>query len=290
MADATSIRRLPGGVTAATDGGVLVVIAHPDDEVFVSGTICLCAEIGLPVDILSVTAGESGGAGAVEQVPGQGVADIRRAELAQSAAALGAGEPVFLGQADVADPAAAGPEAWNTTTIIGELTRLIRCRRPVVILTHGPLGGYGHAAHSLTYRCVAEAVAQSAFQGALFSFCARVRGAFFSWHFDQDSCVRIDARAFQARRVASLSCHRSQRDYFLQPYFPRTGRKRLSALFGYALAFTAAGRKRVPIATPERFFDRFPTEGLALQQTPADGRPHFFLECFADDHRVQIDR
>ena len=39
---------------------ILVVIAHPDDEVFASGTICLCAERGFRISIACATDGEGG--------------------------------------------------------------------------------------------------------------------------------------------------------------------------------------------------------------------------------------
>jgi hypothetical protein len=117
-----------------------------------------------------------------------------------------------------------------------------------------------------------------------------MKQAFFSWHFDQPSDVVTDVRAYLRRRSASLSYHQSQIDYFLQPYFPRSLRKYLSASFGYLFSFTAAGRKRVPIATPSRFFERFPTEGLALQKPPAPPYSHFFLEHYRNDPRVTIGR
>src|SRR5207244_984291 len=39
---------------------ILVVIAHPDDEVFVSGTICLCAEKGFTISLVCATDGDGG--------------------------------------------------------------------------------------------------------------------------------------------------------------------------------------------------------------------------------------
>jgi hypothetical protein len=126
-----------------------------------------------------------------------------------------------------------------------------------------------------------------AFSESIFSFCGQVKRAFFSWRFDDPSTVLIDASDFLRRRSASLSYHQSQSEFFLSPYFPHTFRKLLSALFGFALAFTVAGRKRVVIATPARFFKRYPIEGLVLRQAPADGRRHFFLERFANDRRVR---
>jgi N-acetylglucosamine malate deacetylase 2 len=270
--------------------GILVVIAHPDDEIFVSGTICLCAERGFKVTLVCVTDGEGGSR---ELLSGKSITrlgEVRRQELTLSAWALGASEVSFLGQADVANPDAEGDGSWDQPTLISKLGDIIWQYNPQLILTHGPLGGYGHPAHRLLHRCVMAAAKATSFSGSIFSFCGQVKGAFFSWHFDQPSDVLVDGRTFLHNRAASLSYHQTQVAYFVQPHFPRSVRKLASAIFGFAFAFTAAGRKRVPIATPTRFFQKFPTEGLVLQKGPIAGRPHFFLEHYLNDHRVQIDR
>ena len=266
---------------------ILVVIAHPDDEVFVSGTICLCTERGFKISIACATDGEAGSRDGQPDVP---LAEIRRQELALSAAVLGAAEVCLLGQADSAHPDTEGEGAWDQPGLIGSLGNLIRQNNPQLILTHGPQGGYGHSAHRLVYRSVAAAAQAVSFAGSIFSFCGKVDGAFFSWHFDQHADVLVDARGFLSRRSASLSCHQTQLAYFVQPHFPRSLRKIASALFGFTFAFTEAGRKRMPIATPARFFRKFPTEGLVLQKAPGAGRAHFFQEHFSNDHRVQINR
>jgi hypothetical protein len=67
-------------------------------------------------------------------------------------------------------------------------------------------------------------------------------------------------------------------------------RKYLSASFGYLLSSKAVARKRVPIATPSRFFARFPLEGLALQKSPDPPHSHFFIEHYWNDPRVTISR
>ena len=100
--------------------------------------------------------------------------------------------------------------------------------------------------------------------------------------------VLIDARCFFRRRIASLCYHQSQSEFFLTPYAPGNIRNLLSVMFGLAFSFTEAGRKRVPIVTPDRFFKRFPIEGLALQATGSERSPHFFQEYFSDDARVRI--
>jgi LmbE family N-acetylglucosaminyl deacetylase len=269
---------------------ILIVIAHPDDEVFVSGTICLCAEKGFRISFICATDGEGGSRDLLFSKSSIRLGEIRRQELMLSAWALGASEICFLGQADSAIPDAEGEGSWDQPILISTLGDIIRRHDPKLILTHGPLGGYGHPAHRLVYRCVMAAAQAISFSGSIFSFCGKVEGAFFSWHFDQPSDVLVDARTFLYRRAASLSYHQSQVAYFVQPVYPRTIRKFASALFGFAFAITVAGRKRVPIATPARFFRRFPTEGLVLQKAPNAGRPHFFLEHYLNDHRVRINR
>jgi N-acetylglucosamine malate deacetylase 2 len=268
---------------------ILIVIAHPDDEIFASGTICLCAESRFRVALACVTDGSAGGRSILSESSRQSLSDIRARELALSCAALGVHYVTRYGLRDVADPIE-GRDVWNQVGLIDMLVDTINHINPEMILTHGPSGGYGHPAHRLTFHCVKAAAERSAFAGSIFSFCARPPHPFFTWHFDQPADIVIDARRFRERRAASLGSHRSQIDYFLRPYFPRNGRKVLSAICGYSLAWTDFGRKRVPIATPERFFDRFPLEGLALQRGPRTGEPHFFAKHYVDRNEIQIDR
>ena len=273
--------------TAVDRADILVVIAHPDDEIFVSGTICLCVEKGFAVTLVCATDGSGGGRDLLHDRPDLELGQIRRRELMLSASVLGVNAVLFLGLADVSS-ADAIDSSWDQPHVIRTLEEVIQRANPELILTHGPLGGYGHPAHRAVHRYVVTAAREVSFPGSIFSFCADTRNAFFSWHFDQPSNVQVNARGFLRRRAASLSYHQSQIDYFLQPYFPRTPRKYLSTLFGFAFARTETGRKRIPIGTPNRFFRRFPVEGLALQKAPDAGRAHFFGEHFAHDDRVQI--
>lgn len=261
---------------------VLVVIAHPDDELFVSGTLCLCADRGFEITLVCLTGAEGAARDGVPAVE-------RQRELERSARNLGIGRVVSLGFPDVGAPSAPGDPAWDAQSLARQLGAIIRDLRPALILTHGPRGGYGHQAHRWAHQGVMAAVAASAHPGSTFAFCGRTPGAFFSWHFEGESSVLVDARPFLTRRAASLDCHQSQIDFFVQPHLPRSARKRLSAAFGYLFAWTEAGRKRVPIGTARRFFERFPIEGLMLQRAPRE-QPHFFAEHFADDPRVTIAR
>ena len=263
---------------------VLTVIAHPDDEVFASGVLCLCADQGFDLTLVCVTDGE-GASGRRSAEAGQ----TRRGELQCSARALGLTRVLFLGLADVAAPDGPGEGGWGERQLVDSLARLMSDAPPDLVLTHGPKGGYGHAAHRITHRAVLAAADQARLQGSVFSFCGRTPGAFFSWHLEGPSAVIVDASCFTDRRSASLDCHASQLDFFVQPHRPRSLRKLLSAAFGYVFIGTEAGRKRVPIGTSRRFFSRFPVEGLELHKAPRQG-PHFFARHFPDDRRVTIAR
>jgi LmbE family N-acetylglucosaminyl deacetylase len=271
----------PASTPEPAAGSVLVVIAHPDDELFVSGTLCLCADRACQVMLVCLTDGEGG-------IPA-GAPTQRRGEMERSARNLGVREVIFLGFPDVDAPSESGDPAWDEPQLVRQLATIIVDLQPALILTHGPRGGYGHQAHRWTHEGVTAAAEAAAYAGSLFSFCGRTPRAFFSWHFEGESAVLIDARPFLTRRAASLDCHRSQIDFFVQPHPPRSPRKLLSAAFGYLFSWTEAGRKRVPIGTARRFFERFPVEGLMMQRAPP-GRPHFFAEQFADDPRVTIAR
>jgi len=260
---------------------ILVVIAHPDDELFVSGTLCLCADRGFEITLACLTDGEGA-------APAGGPAERRR-ELEGSARNLGAARVVFLGFPDVGSRSAPDDPKWDEQSLAGQLSAIFLDVKPDLILTHGPRGGYGHQAHRWAHRAVMAAADATAYSGSLFSFCGRAPRAFFSWHFESDSAVLVNARPFLARRAASLDAHQSQIDSFVQPHFPRSPRKLMSAAFGYLFSWTEVGRKRVPIGTARRFFERFPVEGLMLQKAPRE-RAHFFAEHFADDPRVTIAR
>ncbi len=269
---------------------VVVVIAHPDDEIFVSGTLCLCADAGFRTTLICVTNGEGGSDDLLYFGSDRSLSEIRREELSLSAWVLRVTQVQFLNERDVPDPEMTKNAAWDLPKLTNRLASKIREEDPQLILTHSPLGGYGHAAHGLVNSCVMAAASEISFAGSIFSFCGKVQNSFFSWHFDEHSQVLVDARPFLKRRAASLAYHQTQASFFLQPYFPGTLRKFASALFGYTFAFSEAGRKRIPIETTTRFFKRFPVEGLVLRKSPSSGGCHFFLQNFANAPQVKITR
>ncbi len=276
------------GLGSSRKAEVLAVIAHPDDEIFMSGTLCLLGEKKLRIALVCVTDGENGLTELFQQIKSElPLAAIRRRELALSAWALGVHEVECLGLEDIPPEEWGKGRAWNQANLIGALRKAIQQSDPKLILTHGPRGGYGHPAHQEVSRCVTAAARDVSFAGSLFSFAGHVKPEFFSWHFDQPSNVLIDARCFLRRRIASLCYHQTQSEFFLKPDKPRTINEVWSATFGLTFGFTEAGRKCIPIVTATRFFQKFPTEGLVLQMA-ANERSHFFQEHFGNDARVRF--
>lgn len=137
---------------------ILVILAHPDDEITIAPVLARVARIGGKVTLIYATSGDAGpGSSGLER--GKELAKLREQEGRCAAFALGLEEPVFwrLGDGTLATMARAPESAAKqalalTTTAIDEI-------RPEVIMTWGPDGGYGHADHRMISAIVTQAVA-----------------------------------------------------------------------------------------------------------------------------------
>jgi N-acetyl-1-D-myo-inositol-2-amino-2-deoxy-alpha-D-glucopyranoside deacetylase len=123
--------------------GILGIFAHPDDEGSSAGTLARYAARGFPVYVACATRGD--GADAKIKDPSLATPEtlgaVRSQELACACEKLGIQPPIFLGLQDGEVDQAPVEE---TGQAIG---RLIRELRPLVVITHGPEGGYGHPDH-----------------------------------------------------------------------------------------------------------------------------------------------
>jgi LmbE family N-acetylglucosaminyl deacetylase len=174
-----------GRLTAHGDGPRFTLVsfhAHPDDEsLLTGGTLAKAAADGHRVVLVTATAGERGLAG-TEDGHGDTLANVRLAELAAAAAALGCARVVTLGYGDSGlypDPADA--DAFVHVDVDAAATRLadvLREEQADVLTIYDPSGGYGHPDH-VQVHCVGAEAARLA--GTPVVLEATVPGALFRW-------------------------------------------------------------------------------------------------------------
>src|SRR5437868_3983420 len=135
-------------------GGLLLVMAHPDDESMGSGGLVLRhTRAGIATHLICATYGEQGWNGKPKGARKEDLAEIRAKELEEAAAAL----------------ALSGVELWDypdggvsrsdqqeiTQRVWDEISKL----RPRVVVGWGPDGAYGHPDHIAMGACTDAAVA-----------------------------------------------------------------------------------------------------------------------------------
>ncbi len=131
--------------------GLLLVLAHPDDECFFGGgALAWYARKGVPTALLSFTDGQAGRMGTGGRI-GTAAPDIlgpiRRQELERAARVLGIPMLITPGWMD------GGLKDVPDEEGIALVTRWVRELRPEVLISFGPEGGAsGHADHRAAWR------------------------------------------------------------------------------------------------------------------------------------------
>ena len=114
-------------------GAVLGVFAHPDDpEFFAGATFAKWAADGAHITFVIATSGDKGSAD--PDMTQERLVEIREAEERQAAAALGVKDVVFLRYKD--------GELFPTLELRRDITRLIRLKKPDVVVTLDPTRWY----------------------------------------------------------------------------------------------------------------------------------------------------
>jgi N-acetyl-1-D-myo-inositol-2-amino-2-deoxy-alpha-D-glucopyranoside deacetylase len=149
---------------------LMLIYAHPDDEVMTGGVTARAAARGIRVVLVVATRGDEGEIQDPELARSASqsqLAGIREAELHDSAAILGIDRVDILGYRDSGMAAShenSNPDNFKNADrreVVGRLVRLMREERPQVVVTFDEHGGYGHpdhiAAHLATLAAVREA-------------------------------------------------------------------------------------------------------------------------------------
>jgi LmbE family N-acetylglucosaminyl deacetylase len=127
------------------------------------GTLALYVRRGAEVDLICATQGEAGTVEPERLGPHASIAELRRAELACAAKALGLTSVHFLGYRDSGMPGTPDnehPEALIRAPledVTRQVVALIRQLRPQVIITFDPVGAYHHPDHIRIYQATLEA-------------------------------------------------------------------------------------------------------------------------------------
>lgn len=146
---------------------LMVVHAHPDDEVFSTGGILAkYSAAGDRVVVVYGTRGEAGEMYDPDRDPEEAMAhlgEIREDEARRACAVLGVSDVYFLGYRDSGmkdteenkNPAAFMNAPLEEAT--GRLLQIMRETQPQVVVTYDEGGGYGHPDHVMTNRVAVEA-------------------------------------------------------------------------------------------------------------------------------------
>lgn len=142
--------------------GLLCVHAHPDDETISTGGVLLrAAAEGRRTAVVTCTGGELGEIVGEHMDPvtvRPRLGEVRRGELTDALAILGAGEPRLLGYRDSGMVGTAGnadPRAFwraDVDVAVGRVVAEIRAFRPDVLVTYDAFGIYGHPDHVQAHR------------------------------------------------------------------------------------------------------------------------------------------
>jgi len=137
---------------------LLVVTAHPDDEVFMGPILARYAREGVKVYLAIATKGEKGTNRFAKIPAGDLLAEARRSEATCACEELGVEPPIFFNLNDGELGAITWPLAKNIHAVADHVQKLIDQLHPQVIVTWGPDGGYGHPDHRLVSDAVTQVV------------------------------------------------------------------------------------------------------------------------------------
>ena len=213
---------------------ILAIFAHPDDEIGVGSTLASYSDAGVRTVLACATRGEAATIFCEDCATRESLAEVRTRELACACSHLGIGELRWLDWPD------GGVKDLPRAAAIGQIVRLIREIRPVVIFTHPENGLYPHPDHLAIWEMVREAfdaaadparypeagsawaaarlftraIPQSFFERApgLADFRVQLNGQQLPFFGTPDAEIDVSMRVapWMARRMAAWDCHKSQ--------------------------------------------------------------------------------
>ncbi len=135
---------------------MLVITAHPDDEVLIAGgTLSACAQASIPTGVVCLTRGENGPISDPALATPATLGQVRAEELQAACAELGVDSFSCYRRQD-------GSLSWaDASRIAAQLARVIDERRPEVVISFGEDGLYYHPDHIATFELARRAVGRA---------------------------------------------------------------------------------------------------------------------------------
>jgi LmbE family N-acetylglucosaminyl deacetylase len=194
-----------------SDGNLLAVFAHPDDETFrCGGILALLAQRGVRVQVLTATRGQAGSRGdpplcAPEELPA-----VRETELRCACTALGLPPPILL---DYQDGQLAEADSEQLAV---QILQVVKETRPQVMLTFGADGLSGHPDHIAIGQAAAEAFRRADDVAALYTLAVprslaeslgmkQIRAVP-----DEAIALAVDVSSVWDAKMSAIRCHRTQ--------------------------------------------------------------------------------
>ncbi len=140
---------------------IVVVLAHPDDELVVAPALAGEVRTGANVRLVFVTSGDAG-PGVSDFAPGAQLAAAREEEARCAARALGIEQVTFLRFGD--GTLSQRPRSADSPmrALLPVLESEILGTEPEIVVTWGPDGGYGHGDHRMVSVLVTQILQEKA--------------------------------------------------------------------------------------------------------------------------------
>ena len=204
----------PPAMASDFQAPTLVLIAHPDDEVFCSGLVCELITNKQEVHLACFTRGEGGDRG--ESPKEVKLSKVREEELTLASKALGFASLNILDYVDPisSDGQLSQPE-HDSAELLAELESLVSKFSITNLITHGSSGEYWHPAH-LCLHHHARVLNRRLPQLQLWTFNAWTAQHPLPGVLNQDDPANLsfDATSHHEQRLQSLACHFSQKEIF----------------------------------------------------------------------------
>jgi len=133
---------------------VLVIMAHPDDETWVSGTLAKLADRGLVIIPVYITSGDKGSDRTGSGLTGMALAKVREAEAISATKALGLFSPIFMGFAD-------GKVKLQVQQVSEQLELLKVHYDPIMTFTFEAMGITGNQDHQAVSKIISQVFKQN---------------------------------------------------------------------------------------------------------------------------------